>query len=218
MIFSIFTSRWSAVIIAALAVCSTHVFPTAAGAQRLTQLTHVPVSEVTKPPIGWIEFCKRQPKECAGATMKVRKFVITPERWNDLVHVNKIVNATIKPLNDLEHWGITERWSYPDDGYGDCEDYVLLKRRLLIQSGWPVEALLVTVVRDKKGKGHAVLTVSTHRGDYVLDNQNEHIMLWRETGYRFIKRQARSDPNIWVSLGNSLRVIATATPRSNMGR
>ena len=35
-------------------------------------------------------------------------------------------------------------------GYGDCENYVLLKRRLLIQSGWPREVLLVTVVRDEK--------------------------------------------------------------------
>jgi predicted transglutaminase-like cysteine proteinase len=213
VIFTIFSSRLSIVLIAALAACSTHTFPATAGAQRLTQLTHVPVSEVTQPPVGWIHFCARQPNECAGTTMKVREFVITPKRWNGLVHVNKLVNATIKPLTDFEHWGVIERWSYPDDGYGDCEDYVLLKRRMLIQSGWPREALLVTVVRDKKGKGHAVLTVTTHKGDYVLDNQNEHILLWWETGYRFIKRQARSDPNMWISLGNPLRVIATATPR-----
>ena len=109
--------------------------------------------------------------------------------------------------------GRVERWSYPDDGYGDCEDYVLLKRRMLIQSGWPWEVLLVTVVRGKKDEGHAVLTVITDRGDYVLDNQNEHILLWWETGYRFVKRQSRSDPNVWVSLGNPRRVIATATPR-----
>jgi transglutaminase-like cysteine proteinase BTLCP len=31
---------------------------------------------------------------------------------------------------------MVERWSYPNDGYGDCEDYVLLKRRILIESGW----------------------------------------------------------------------------------
>ena len=64
-------------------------------------------------------------------------------------------------MTDLEHWGVVERWNYPDDGYGDCEDYVLLKRRMLMQAGWPREALLITVVRDKKGDGHAVLTVKT---------------------------------------------------------
>ena len=213
MTFSIFNSRLCAVLIVVLVACFTHVFPDTAGAQRLTQITHIPVSDMTQPPVGWIDFCARQPNECAGATTKVREFVITPKRWNDLVHVNKLVNATIKPLTDLEHWGVVERWSYPDDGYGDCEDYVLLKRRMLIQSGWPREALLVTVVRGAKDEGHAVLTVSTDKGDYILDNQNEHILLWLDTGYRFVKRQSRSDPNVWVSLSNPLREIATAMPR-----
>ena len=130
-----------------------------------------------------------------------------------LVRINKWVNETIKPLTDLAHWGVAELWSYPDDGYGDCEDYVLLKRRLLIESGWPREALLVTVVRDKKGKGHAVLTVTTDKGDYVLDNQKDELLLWSKTGYRFIKRQSQSDPNVWVSLGDRRPAIATATSR-----
>ena len=129
------------------------------------------------------------------------------------MRVNKLVNETIKPLSDLEHWGVVEHWSYPDDGYGDCEDYVLLKRRMLIQSGWPREALLVTIVRDKKDEGHAVLTVTTDKGDYVLDNQNEHILLWWKTGYRFVKLQSRSDPNVWVWVSNPGRSIATATSR-----
>ena len=99
--------------------------------------------------------------------------MLTPKAWSDLVKVNDWVNETIKPLTDLEHWGVVERWNYPDDGYGDCEDYVLLKRRMLMQAGWPREALLITVVRDKKGDGHAVLTVKTDRGEFVLDNQDE---------------------------------------------
>jgi predicted transglutaminase-like cysteine proteinase len=209
VIFSVFSARLSAVLIAALAACSTHA-PATAEPKRLN---HVPVANVTQPPIGWIEFCAREPEECAGTIMTVRELVITPRRWTDLVSVNKLVNATIKPLTDLEHWGVPERWSYPDDGYGDCEDYVLLKRRLLIQSGWPREALLVTVVRDNKAESHAVLTVTADKGDYILDNQNEHILLWWETGYRFIKRQSRSDPNVWVWLGNPRRGGATATAR-----
>jgi predicted transglutaminase-like cysteine proteinase len=96
---------------------------------------------------------------------------------------------------------VVEKWSYPDDGYGDCEDYVLLKRRLLMQAGWPREALLITVVRDKRGDGHAVLTVRTNKGEFVLDNQNEKVLLWSDTGYRFVKRQSQESPNIWVSLG-----------------
>ena len=130
------------------------------------------------------------------------------------MRVNKSVNKAIKPLTDLEHWGLVERWSYPDDGYGDCEHYVLLKRRMLIQSGWPREALLVTVVRDRNGEGHAVLTVTTNKGDYVLDNQNEDILLWSKTGYRFVKRQSQSNPNVWVSLGDLTLNTALRTFRS----
>ena len=198
------------VLIAALAASAIDALPAVAGPQRLA---HVAVSEVTRPPVGWIEFCARQPGECAGAGTTPRDLALSAEAWKDLVRVNKSVNKTIKPLTDLEHWGLVERWSYPDDGYGDCEDYVLLKRRMLIQSGWPREALLVTVVRDSKDKGHAVLTVTTNKGDYVLDNQNEDILLWSETGYRFVKRQSQSNPNVWVSLGDPRPAIATATSR-----
>ncbi len=113
------------VLIAALAASAIDALPAVAGPQRLA---HVAVSEVTRPPVGWIEFCARQPGECAGARTAPRDLALSTEAWKDLVRVNKSVNKTIKPLTDLEHWGLVERWSYPDDGYGDCEDYVLLKR------------------------------------------------------------------------------------------
>ena len=54
---------------------------------------------------------------------------------------------------------------------GDCEDYALLKRHTLIRKGWPVGSLLLTVVRDEKGEGHAVLTARTKQGDFILDNK-----------------------------------------------
>jgi predicted transglutaminase-like cysteine proteinase len=211
MISNRLSAKSGAVLIAALVTSTVHAF--SAGDAGPERRTHVRVSEITRPPPGWIEFCERQPGDCAGATTTPRDIALTSEAWWDLVRVNKWVNKTIKPLSDLEHWGVVERWSYPDDGYGDCEDYVLLKRRMLIQSGWPRETLLVTVVRDKKGEGHAVLTVTTDQGDYVLDNQNETILLWWKTGYRFVKRQSRSNPNVWVSMGNPRPAIATATPR-----
>jgi len=138
---------------------------------------------------------------------------MTLQAWRGLVRTNTWVNENIKPITDLDHWGVVEKWSYPDDGYGDCEDYVLLKRRMLIEAGWPREALLITVVRDKKGDGHAVLTVRTDKGEFVLDNQNDQILLWSDTGYRFVKRQSQSDPNTWVTLGDPRPAVATATSR-----
>jgi len=68
-------------------------------------------------------------------------------------------------------------------------------------------------VRDKRGDGHAVLTVKTDKGEFVLDNQNEDVLLWSETGYRFVKRQSQMDPNVWVALGDPRPAPATATSR-----
>ena len=159
------------------------------------------VGATTRAPIGWVEFCVEYKTECKTRPSSPRDIVLTPKVWSDMVKVNDWVNDNIKPITDLEHWGVVERWNYPDDGYGDCEDYVLLKRRMLMQAGWPREALLITVVRDKKGDGHAVLTVKTNRGEFVLDNQSAQVLPWNMTGYRFVKRQSQTDPNHWVRLG-----------------
>jgi predicted transglutaminase-like cysteine proteinase len=174
---------------------------------------YVAVGAAARAPIGWVEFCNENPKECPSVSTEPRDVVLTPKVWKDLVRVNKWVNDGIAPVTDLEHWGVVEKWSYPDDGKGDCEDYVLLKRRMLMQAGWPREALLVTVVRDKKGEGHAVLTVKTNKGDFILDNQAEEILLWSDTGYRFVKRQSQANPNNWVALGDPRPAVATASAR-----
>src|SRR5262245_4097480 len=142
----------------------------------------IALGQSARAPIGWIDFCSEHARECDVKPIEARDVVLNAKAWKDLQRINRWVNDTIKPMTDLEHWGVVERWSYPDDGYGDCEDYVLLKRRILIQSGWPREALLVTVVRDQKQEGHAVLTVTTNKGDYILDNQTQNILLWSETG------------------------------------
>ena len=42
-----------------------------------------------------------------------------------------------------------------------------------------------------------MLTVTTDKGDLVLDNKKEDILLWSMTGYRFVKRQSQSDPSAY---------------------
>jgi predicted transglutaminase-like cysteine proteinase len=194
---------------ALIAAAALHALP----AHAADRIAYVPIVSETRAPIGWIDFCTQNPRDCAGGPTQARDVVLTPKAWRDLVQVNTWVNNAIKPMTDLDHWGVVEKWSYPDDGYGDCEDYVLLKRRMLLQAGWPREALLITVVRDKKDEGHAVLTVKTDKGDFILDNQAENIVLWSDTGYRFVKRQSQTDPNAWVSLGDPHSATATATAR-----
>jgi predicted transglutaminase-like cysteine proteinase len=209
-ISKIFGMKSGAILIAALVASIMNALPTVAEPERITLSLG---SKSTPPPLGWIEFCANQPNECAGPATSPGDVVLSREAWMDLVRVNKRVNATIKPLTDLEHWGVVEHWSYPDDGYGDCEDYVLLKRQMLIQFGWPREALLITVVLDNTQQGHAVLMVTTEQGDFILDNQKNDILLWSETGYRFIKRQSRSNHNEWVTMNSPQPATATAASR-----
>ena len=123
--------------------------PASAGDERVL---YASLGDVTRAPIGWVEFCAENAGECRGGASQPRDIVMSQTAWRDLLKVNRWVNETIKPMTDMDHWGVVERWNYPDDGYGDCEDYVLQKRRLLMQAGWPREALLIIVVRDKNAR------------------------------------------------------------------
>jgi len=127
--------------------------------------------------------------------------VLNAKSWRDLQVVNGSVNRDIVAVSDEDHYGRDEYWAYPEDGKGDCEDIVLLKRRTLMQLGYPIQALLITVVADAKGAGHAVLTVRTDQGEFILDNLKNKVLPARQTGYRFVKRQSQRNPNVWERLG-----------------
>jgi len=185
--------------------------PTASMAQE--RAAFIAVGAVTTPPIGWAEFCIEYAPECDTRPSLPRDVALSSRAWAEIKRINVAVNTSVKPMTDMDHWGVVERWNYPDDGYGDCEDYALQKRKLLMAAGWPREALLMTVVRDQNGNGHAVLTVKTDRGEYILYNQTSDILFWSDTGYRFVKRQSQSDPNVWVSLGEPRAAPATASSR-----
>ncbi|MDB5569245.1 MAG: transglutaminase family protein [Hyphomicrobiales bacterium] len=167
-------------------------------------MTMAPLSLVaagrTREPIGWTEFCRRYHGECRVDAMPAADVIYDFESRSLITRINKRVNAQITARTDMENWGVVERWDFAENGFGDCEDYVLLKRRALIEAGLPRQALLVTVVTDLEGDGHAVLTVKTDRGDFILDNMTDDVKLWRETPYAFVKRQSQIDPNAWLSL------------------
>ena len=201
--------KWVASALLSVAALAAMPLPGAAQERPLS----ISVGAITRAPIGWLSFCAEHPRECAAKPTAPRDVVLSERAWRDLLRINRWVNENIRPLTDMDHWGMVEKWSYPDDGYGDCEDYVLLKRRMLIAAGWPREALLITVVHDEKDEGHAVLTVKTDKGEFVLDNQAEDVLPWTQTGYRFVKRQSQSDPNAWVALGDPRPAVATAASR-----
>ena len=162
------------------------------------------------PPVGYVQFCAANPKECKGATLLSQSRVkLSPERWNELYRVNRAVNARITPTTDMELYGKVEFWTYPVTA-GDCEDYLLLKKRELEALGFASGALLITVVLEENNEGHAVLTVASDAGDYILDNRRDDILLWSETNYKFLKRQTQRDPRQWVALDGQTTVVASA--------
>ncbi len=151
------------------------------------------------PPVGFVKFCADNPDDCRALGGKPNRLAMEPGRWNLLYQVNTYVNGKIAPVSDQDLYGEPEHWAYPTDA-GDCEDYLLLKKRYLEGLGFPPEALLITVVLDEKNEGHAVLTVTTDGGDFVLDNRRNEILRWSDTGYTFLKRQSPGDPRQWVAL------------------
>ena len=161
--------------------------------------------------MGWVAFCRRYADECRRDDFAAEPIVFEGAAKDLILRVNAAVNRAITPATDLLQWGTEERWDFAETGVGDCEDYVLLKQRWLVSAGLPRQALLVTVVTDLAGDGHAVLTVHTDRGDYILDNMNDDVKLWREMPYGFVKRQSRFVSNEWVSLngGGAAPVIVS---------
>jgi len=196
-----------------LAVCA--LVAATAGATAQTSVAALPAAYQAaavgeaRPVQGWVEHCRRNPTDCAVNPAEPATIALTGPAWRKIVSVNRAVNKQIEPLTDQEHWGRIDSWDLPTDGYGDCEDYQLLKRKLLVEAGLPRRALRMTVVIDEKGEGHAVLMVRTDRGDFVLDNKIDTVLPWHQTGYVYVKREGH-DSLTWVSLGGARSPTMTA--------
>ncbi|PSJ50299.1 transglutaminase-like cysteine peptidase [Kumtagia ephedrae] len=166
----------------------------------------------TTQPVGHYEFCQALPQECRQKTPKRAPADLTRQLWSAIVRINNDVNASVTPKTDMEMWGREEVWSYPTSGAGDCEDYALEKRRRLMAIGVPAGDLLMTVVRQPNGDGHAVLTVRTSLGDFVLDNLEPRVLAWEDTPYTYLKRQSETNSGVWVKI-NDGRAEAVASVR-----
>ena len=171
----------------------------------------LPSREEAQPTRAGAEFCRRLPNECSVSGSEPSSLALIPSVSETLVSINAHVNVAIRPRTDQEHWGIEDRWDYPDDGFGDCEDYQLLKRKLLASAGLPRRAMRMAVVIDEDGAGHAVLMVRTNRGELVLDNKTDAVLPWSETAYTSVKREGETQGK-WVSLGGRTSPSVTANP------
>lgn len=163
----------------------------------------------TATPVGYYDFCRTWPSECIQRQGPDEPVVLTEAIWDELVRLNDSVNVSVRPVTDEELYHRQEYWTYPQ-GAGDCEDYVLQKRRELMAAGWPESDLLIAVVRKQDWEGHAVLIVRTDRGDLVLDNLVGEIRLWDETPYVYIKRQSPLDNQLWVAMEDDRQIVSAS--------
>lgn len=175
------------------------LFSVAAASSAMALPATMELAGKTSQPIGHYEFCKKYSDECQSNGEDKGPLTLTQENWKTIVNVNYNANVDYAPLTDMEIYGVEEYWTYPQTA-ADCEDYVLIKRKKLIESGISPSNLLITVVVQPSGQGHAVLTLRTDRGDFVLDNMRNKIMLWSETEYRYLKRQSSADAGKWIKL------------------
>lgn len=124
---------------------------------------------------------------------------LTEEKLALLKRINREVNSNIKYKTDIEQFGVVDKWVIPEK-YGDCDDYVLLKRLKLMQAGWNPFDLKVTICMTELNEGHAVLSIDTDKGTYILDNRYPELKTFKQLaniGYKFIKRQSGTN---WVKI------------------
>jgi predicted transglutaminase-like cysteine proteinase len=175
----------------------------AAAAPRLTATRPAPALAA------WSVFCEQNALECAVNLAEPEIIRLDPEALELIDAVNRHVNRSIAPRLDMDHWGTIDRWDLPIDGQGDCEDYQLLKRKMLRERGLPQRAMRMTVVIDELNEGHAVLMIRSDRGDYILDNKTNAVLPWDQTGYVYVKREGQ-ETTAWTSLGGVASPTATA--------
>lgn len=143
----------------------------------------------SKAPLGYQLMCLKTPAECQGGGSS--KVVVTDDIMATLKRVNVRVNNAITPRNDRG----ADVWNASATS-GDCEDYVLAKRRALIKAGLPASSLRIAYVKTRGGVGHAILVVKTTKGDFVLDNLNRSVRPLSQSGYRIISMSG-ANPKQW---------------------
>lgn len=139
-------------------------------------------------PLSMRYFCAQNPRECRGGGSS--QVTMSPNVMAVLKQVNSHVNRAIRPrVDNADVWSLNPT-------AGDCEDYVLSKRSMLIKNGVSAGSLRIAYTHTRRGEPHAVLVVRTSEGDYVLDNLNDSVKTLRASGYN-IRTMSSSDPTRW---------------------
>lgn len=106
--------------------------------------------------------------------------------------VNMTWNMRIQYKPDIEHFGVKAKWTYPVDGYGDCDEYAIAKKRTLCRLGI---ISFYALCQNSAGKNHLVLFVFTSKGALVLDNATNELKFAHQCSYDWLVVQFPGD--VW---------------------
>lgn len=152
------------------------------------------------PPLSFALFCIQYPEECEEQPdRRITNFQSRGQRWRELNQINSTVNVAIVPkkqvASQLDHdWQI-----FPFDG--NCSDYAVTKRHLLLRAGWPSSSLLLAeVIIRASGEHHFVLLAREGRSVFVLDNLSTIVIELNEALDKYVLVRTESDraPRLWV--------------------
>lgn len=164
-----------------------------------------------EPPPGFIRFCLEFADQCQTPPNGPSSISLTKEKLELIQKINREVNKAIWPEDDQEHYGRAEYWTIPTDGYGDCEDYALTKRKWLIDTGFPARALRLAIVLGTAVGRHAVLIADTSQGDLVLDNLADEVTRRTDSVYQWIEEQDKNSLRAWVASTPLPTAVVVAT-------
>lgn len=148
------------------------------------------------------------PQPSVKLVRPIRPFAATTADIASLNRVNRQINRAMVGVTDQIAFGRNEFWTMPLSApefrsvrtkpLADCEDFALEKRRALIAAGIPETAIYLAVAISPRTSLHAVVIVTTDRGDLVLDNLNDWLLGYHETGYTWVKRQSTTSLMDWT--------------------
>lgn len=168
------------------------VGPTGLATQAPIRPQMIVPQQATLAPYAFVKFCLQNKADCQE-THDASEITLSRDGMRQLRKLNFDVNREITPQNDPDG---DDEWQ-ADVTAGDCEDFALTKRRHLIEQGWSPNALRLAIAYTPSDSGHAVLVVSTDKGDLVLDNRTNAVLDWRDTDLRWMMIQSDKNPLYW---------------------
>ncbi|WP_225174029.1 MULTISPECIES: transglutaminase-like cysteine peptidase [unclassified Bradyrhizobium] len=152
------------------------------------------------PPLSFSQFCMQYPEDCQHHDdRRIRDFRSSIQRWRELAQINSMVNFGIAPKDPRASRRDAEWRIFPYEG--NCGDYAVTKRQLLLRSGWPSSALLLAeVVIQATGEHHLVLLVREGKAILVLDNLSPVVTPLVDALNRFtiVRAESGTDPKRWT--------------------